>query len=216
MRSTVDPTQEILGELLATSPGSSRRLRGRPLTAGEWDNLRLFFGNALTLSKVRVHSHPFSKDGAFCIDNHVFFPRAFYRPDFSITQPGDPASSSNDDKRDLAWLVHECCHVWQFQRKVRRYRWYKALLEHIQYGDTVYLYDIDERDCLAAFRFEQQGQIIQDYAWWYLSAGGHPGGSLMDRYRTVLGCSIPTPDVISTRPSRRKGLRAWSRILCRY
>jgi hypothetical protein len=216
MAATSDPTQEVLDELLAARRGARRSLMGRRLTAGEKRNLEIFFGNAIAVARVRLHSHVFSREAAFCLDNHVFFPRPFYRADFSIAQPDDPASSSDRDKQDLAWLIHECCHVWQFQAEVRRYRWYKALLEHVEYGPTVYSYDLDEKDCLTDYRFEQQGQILQDYAWLYLQEGRHPGGAQADRYRAVLGCLLPTMDVTSARQARKRTLPAWRRVLARY
>src|SRR5262245_40890366 len=92
----------------------------------------------------------FGGDSAVCIDNDVFLPTAFYRSDFGIAHPDVPASTSREDKEALAWLIHECCHAWQFQAKVRRYHWYKALLEHIKFGSAAYDYDIGEKNCFSA------------------------------------------------------------------
>ncbi len=163
-----------------------------------------------------MHVHLFSASAAFCLGNHIFFPRRCYRPDFSIAEPDVPASSSPGDKHDLAWLIHECCHVWQFQAKVRNYHWYKALLEHIAFGRAVYDYDIHQMDCLADYRFEQQGQIVQDYAWSFLENGGHPGGTRAERYRTVMRRSLPLANVTATRRFHKRAPSLWRRVLARW
>jgi hypothetical protein len=214
LSTAIDPTRQILGALLAVS--RTTKLGGRRLTEREQRNLEIFFGRKLAMGKVRVHAHVVPGEFAVCIDNRVFFPRCRYREDFGIERPDDPASSSDGDKMDLAWLVHECCHAWQFQAKVGRYRWYKALLEHIQYGAAVYDYDINEKDCLTDYRFEQQGQIVQDYAWLYLRAGHHPGGALADRYRMVIACSLPVPHAVTAPPMRKRSLPDWRRELTTY
>jgi hypothetical protein len=61
----------------------------------------------------------------------------------------------------MSLLVHEMCHVWQFQRL--NYRWYKAGIEHIKYGTSAYVYHISDHKKLTDFRFEQQGDIMADY-----------------------------------------------------
>ena len=207
-------TRDAVAELRGAPQDAGGFRSARRLTGTEQSNLRLFFGDALDSTKVRLHTHTFSKDTAFCIDNRIFFPKPLFKADFGLSDPQNPGSSTDDDKVNLAWLFHECCHAWQFQNKVRGYRWYKALLEQIKYGDATYDYDIEEKDCFADYRFEQQGQILQDYVYWYLLEGTHPQGA--QRFRTVLACSLPIGPSVAAPATIDRRLPDWRKRLTRY
>lgn len=61
----------------------------------------------------------------------------------------------------MALLIHEMCHVWQYQNL--NYRWYKAGIEHVKFGKSTYSYNIEDHNKLTDFRYEQQGDIMADY-----------------------------------------------------
>jgi len=207
MPQTRDATGELIAEWSGTAKGVTRGLRGRRLSPGEKTILEIFFGGKLNADKVRMHANHMPGAWAMCLDNHIFFSKSMYRSDFA---------AATADVSGLALLVHECCHVWQYQRKIRNYRWYKALVEQLQFGSKVYDYGIDEHDCLVDFRFEQQGAILQDYAGWYLGLGGHPAGPLAARFRHVIGCALPMKEPAEGQTLRRGRFPATKRVLARY
>jgi hypothetical protein len=130
---------------------------GRPLTSGEIRWLEEIFGSEIKYEKVRVRRGVLVGVGnraeAITLDNLISFATNTYEDDFTANPLLDV----------LALLAHEITHVWQRQKRVRGYWWVKALFEHIKYGDTVYDYVPDGSKKLKDYRFEQQGQIVQDY-----------------------------------------------------
>lgn len=202
-----DSTSEMIAELSAASPAAMGGVKGRLLSPAEQQKVEIFFGGKLNPSKVRIHANHLPGDWAMVLRNHIFFSKSTYRSDFAAT-PVDIAA--------LALLVHECAHVWQYQQRVRKYHWYKALVEQIQYGQKAYDYNIDEKDCLIDFRFEQQGAILQYYAHWYFGLGGHPAGALAARYRQVIGCSLPLKGLAKGQNLRSGRTPPPNRRLARY
>lgn len=64
---------------------------------------------------------------------------------------------------DEALLGHEVVHVWQHQnRKISGYSLAKILKEHIDYPNP-YAYVLEPGKRFLAYRYEQQGKIVQDY-----------------------------------------------------
>ncbi|NPA45485.1 MAG: hypothetical protein GXO49_08120, partial [Chlorobi bacterium] len=126
----------------------------RNLTNNELSILKSLYYNEVNYNKVIItNEHFFSKIlnsySGIVFDNTIVFTAKSYKDDFSKTTS------------DMSLLVHEMCHVWQYQNL--NYRWYKAGVEHIKFGKATYLYDISEHKKLTDFRFEQQGEIMADY-----------------------------------------------------
>jgi len=127
----------------------------RELTDGEAREIESVFGKSLDRSKIRVNRGHilliFAE--AMTLKNTLFFQKDVYEPDFSL------------NVSMMSLLAHECCHAWQYQNKVKKYHWTKALAEHIKHGDETYNYSLDPTKALTDYRFEQMGQIVQDYYW---------------------------------------------------
>ena len=64
----------------------------------------------------------------------------------------------------------------------------RAGLEHLRYGDRVYEYSIRTHERLTDYRFEQQGQILQD--WWSMNGNIFVPAELRERYAKVIYASI--------------------------
>ena len=126
----------------------------RSLTTNELIILKSIYYNDIDYDKVVITTeHLFSKllkrYSAIVFDNTIVFTERSYKDDFST------------GIKSMALLVHEICHVWQYQNL--NYRWYKAGIEHLKFGKSTYLYNIASRKKLTDFRFEQQGEIMADY-----------------------------------------------------
>jgi len=126
----------------------------RKLNQNELRILKSLYFNEVNYDKVKIsNQHIFSKIlkrySAIVFDNTIIFTRKNFKDDFSKT------------KSDMALLVHEICHVWQYQNL--SYRWYKAGFEHLKYRKETYKYNINDNRKLINFRFEQQGEILADY-----------------------------------------------------
>lgn len=71
---------------------------------------------------------------------------------------------------DMAWLLHELTHVWQYRQRGFRYI-FDAVQEQARKGAAAYAYRGSEglreaaarRASLADFSSEQQGEIVRDY-----------------------------------------------------
>jgi hypothetical protein len=88
--------------------------------------------------------------GAITIGHNIFFVE--YEPDYSLLL------------NDLALLAHENIHVWQWEHyRLSHYTLAKVLWEHIHCGSHVYDYKITPGKKFLSYRYEQQGQMIQDY-----------------------------------------------------
>jgi len=126
----------------------------RKLHNNELNILKSLYFNEVDYGKVIItNKHFFSKllrgYSGIVFDNTIVFTEKSYKDDFSKTTS------------DMALLVHEMCHVWQYQNL--NYRWYKAGLEHVKYRKATYLYNISDYKKLTDFRFEQQGEILANY-----------------------------------------------------
>ena len=126
----------------------------RKLTNKETELLKLIYHDEVDYKKVKIsNKHLFSyllrKFSGITFGNKIIFTKKSYRSDFS------------ESISDSALLVHEICHVWQYQNS--GYWWFKAMLEHIRFGKNVYKYEISENKYFNNFRFEQQGEIMADY-----------------------------------------------------
>ena len=126
----------------------------RKLNNNELQLLNTLYFNEIDYSKVIItNQHLFSKllkkYSGIVFDNTIVFTKKSYKDDFSL------------NTGSMALLVHEMCHVWQYQNL--NYRWYKAGIEHLKFGKSTYSYNIADHKKLTDFRFEQQGEIMADY-----------------------------------------------------
>ncbi len=126
----------------------------RKLNNNELQILKSIYFDTINYNKIKLtNQHLFSKllkkYSGIVFDNTIVFTKKSYKDDFSI----------NDGS--MALLVHEMCHVWQYQNL--NYRWYKAGMEHLKFAKSTYYYNIADHKKLTDFRFEQQGEIMADY-----------------------------------------------------
>ena len=126
----------------------------RKLNNNELQLLKSLYFNEIDYNKVKLtNQHLFSKllkkYSVSVFDNTIVFTKKSYKDDFS------------KNIGSMALLVHEMCHVWQYQNL--NYRWYKAGMEHLKFGKSTYSYNIADHKKLTDFRFEQQGEIMADY-----------------------------------------------------
>ena len=158
-------------------PSQAGMAIGRGLTDGEVKFLDGYYFGQVRCDRIRVVKGgvPNPKSGAMTLDNLIFFQPNNYTEDFSKT----------DSPVKKAIFVHEVCHVWQFQKRIKNYRHYKALWEHIKYGKDTYKYELDLSKTFADYRFEQMGQMIEDYA--FLRETGQP----VEGYERIIYATIP-------------------------
>lgn len=126
----------------------------RKLNNNEVQILRSLYFDEIDYDKVKLtnqhlFSHLLKKYSGIVFDNTVVFTKKSYKDDFSI------------NTGSMALLIHEMCHVWQYQNL--NYRWIKAGIEHIKFGKSTCKYNIADHKKLTDFRFEQQGEIMADY-----------------------------------------------------
>jgi hypothetical protein len=153
-------------------------LGGRGLTLGEVTLLRGVFHDAIDYRVMRVRKGSLLTVAAAAVtlDNLVSFNPDGYFEDYTSAP-----------RVHQAIFVHEGVHVWQYQRKVRDYRWPKAAWEHLRHGPAAYDYVLDRRKALTDYRFEQMGQIVQDF---FLLSPEDPERAA---YEEVISRSIPRP-----------------------
>lgn len=104
--------------------------------------------------------------------------------------------------RDMAWLIHELTHAWQYQQFGWRYL-PKALAAHRRHGRRAYSYGGEEGvrralasgRSLASFNPEQQGELARDY-YLRVRQGAEPG-----EWEALLGW-LRTPGLKRQPPSR--------------
>lgn len=121
----------------------------RPMTANEIRAARTIFGASIDYTRVKVHNikaYFFQPSGTAITPNgEVYFPKEDYLADFGTRA------------HNMAWLIHELVHVWQWQRNM----WVKSrrlLNGKYEYGDLS-KYRLNFTDYL----IEQQASIVEDY-----------------------------------------------------
>jgi hypothetical protein len=150
----------------------------RGLSSVEIDEARLVFANNLDLDCIVVHERvqwpiwiarlgaglhresPPSRN-AVTLGNHLYFPIAL-RIDPII----DPEASLSQ----MAWLIHELTHTWQYQHAGIGY-FFRALWVQLRLGTAAYAYGweggleeaLARGDTLDDFNPEQQGEITRHY-----------------------------------------------------
>lgn len=85
-------------------------------------------------------------------------------------------------------LTHEALHVWQWQQRAKTgYTPFKAFGEHFASADP-YLFDTNTKAEFAAFGYEQQGAIIEEYLCCRLLA---PKAERTERLHAMLSRELP-------------------------
>lgn len=166
----------------------------RPLSPSEIAEARKVFGDGLDYDQARVAEGAYfppnfiadigaffqgkkrTWDNAITVGNTAYFPRLLRT---------DPASLEAGELVDIAWLMHELTHVWQFQQVGWRYL-YETIRVQAQLGMEAYNYTGKHKSKKLAmrsaqqenkrfedFNYEQQGDIVRDY-YFALRASDEP------------------------------------------
>ena len=152
------------------------RRRLRPVEVREAQEV---FGNEIPYGQVWLHEHARWPDllarlGGFLSrtkvspgGNSVTLGRSIY---FPYPLRTESAQLETGLYGDMAWLIHELTHVWQFGHGGYRYV-LQALAGQLHHGPAVYVYGGehglakagDTHTSLSDFNPEQQGDIARDY-----------------------------------------------------
>jgi hypothetical protein len=155
----------------------------RPLHPSEINEARLVFGAGLDYSRAFVfenarwpnlvadlggiwHRHKRTWNNGVALGNTCYFP---------VRLKTSAEFIANGELKDMAWLIHELTHQWQFQRIGWRYLT-EALNVQLREGLQSYNYQKEHPSreaallaalaagrCLADFNLEQQGELARDY-----------------------------------------------------
>ncbi len=154
-------------------------MSGRGLTDHERGEAHKVFGGSIRYERVRIHEGtrwtnlvakigakvnrepPPKWDNAVTLGNSSYFPR---------TLKSNPPPEGANSITDLAWIIHELTHVWQYQHTGAIYIW-RSLRVDLALGIRAYDYGGEQglRDArasgrrLADFNPEQQGDIARHY-----------------------------------------------------
>jgi hypothetical protein len=152
-------------------------MKGRQLSPTEIQEARLVFAGALDYTRVRVLEGVAWTDALLrlsrpapgtspSIHNAVTLGWKCHFPVRLQTSVADLAAGN---LRDMAWLVHELTHAWQYQHTGWQYLW-KAVGVQVRLGAAVYAYGGEKglrasTGGLSSFNLEQQADIARDYYW---------------------------------------------------
>ncbi len=100
-------------------------------------------------------------NNAVALGNKLYFPKRLL-----TDEPADPVAALND----MAWLIHELTHVWQYQHFGLAYL-PQVLWAHLRNGSETYEYGFEQGlektlargEKLENFNREQQGEIARHY-----------------------------------------------------
>ncbi|MFW5707000.1 MAG: hypothetical protein ACOC12_03680 [Bacteroidota bacterium] len=147
------------GEILETI-NDFIKFRTRSMTSAEITEAEKVFGNRIDYARVRIDEYSLiAWIGMKNKKATQMGVTTFYTINFSRKINPAPGTS------DMAWLIHELVHVWQYRQLGAVYMT-RAL--YAQYSDGYNYHGIEKlfenRDRgLAAFNLEQQGEILADY-----------------------------------------------------
>jgi hypothetical protein len=150
----------------------------RPLSTFERSEASFVFGGSIIYERVvvvegagwpdtlarlsaRISGAQPPSHNAITLGNHIYFPVQLR----TGAQPLDPEGTS-----DMAWLVHELTHVWQYQHSGPIYLG-QALWAQIRLGPQAYSYGweqglrqaLQDGLSLSDFNREQQGEIARHF-----------------------------------------------------
>ncbi len=151
-------------------------MSARPLSPFEEQEARLVFADGLRYDQVRIVEGADWPDwlarlgarlsgaeppahNAVTLGNRIHFPVSL-----RTSQPGPAAV------QDMAWLIHELTHIWQYQHRGVAYL-LQALMAQIRLGPGAYDYGseaglqaaLGSGRGMKSFNPEQQGDITRDY-----------------------------------------------------
>lgn len=160
---------------------------GRPLTPNEISFASTIHGDALDITRVRLHDGAptravtfrrkprprttcrerilpppttdivTAKPAAVALWNTVLFDKDWFLDDYLPDYPDSMGLVA------AMLLAHELTHVWQWQnRKVTGYSPLRAASEH-KPGNDPYLFDIGKEPRFSDFGYEQQGGIVEEF-----------------------------------------------------
>jgi len=122
----------------------------RPLSEGETKLASLLFGDAIDVTRVRIHNRrymPFQPRNCCMTPNgSMYFHRSCFLPDYAR---GDPPA--------IHWFMHEMVHVWQHQLG------YPVRLRGAVRIGLSYDYELVSGRGLADYNMEAQGDLLADY-----------------------------------------------------
>jgi hypothetical protein len=122
------------------------------------EGVRWPLGLARLAARVQGHAPP--AHNAVTVGHRIFFSRSLQT---------HPLEEPTRRRSDLAWLVHELVHVWQYERLGILALWHFAKLylrrnvDPYQYGGAGGLAKNATPRSLEDFTLEQQGEIARDY-----------------------------------------------------
>lgn len=130
----------------------------------DWGRVRVVEGAgwplALARATARLRQEPPPAHNAVTLGHRLFFSRSLY------TGPG---AAPAQRRSDLAWMIHELVHVWQFERLGGAALW-RLLRLHLrrgvdpyEYGGAAGLTTDAAPKSLSDFTLEQQAEIAHDY-----------------------------------------------------
>jgi len=149
----------------------------RGLSPWEIDEARRVFGDTIDWAKVqieesagwprllsssaaRLRQRSAPAHNAVTLGHRIYFSRQLHT---------DPREAPAQRRADLAWLVHELTHVWQFSRfgggallKMIRLH-LRPQVDPYDYGGASGLSDGPTAKALSDFTLEQQAEIARDY-----------------------------------------------------
>ena len=151
-RRSLNPHESVEAQLVFESSLALERIS--IVEEAAWPNWVGRIGSLISRSEAPANN-------AVTLGNSLYFPVKL-RTD----NTADPAGSLND----MAWLIHELTHAWQYQRFKLVYL-PQTLWAHIRNGSEVYYYGYEQglEEALAGgktledFNREQQGEITRHY-----------------------------------------------------
>ena len=141
--------------------GEGRRVFGDSI---DWERVRVVeetgWPLALARAVARLQRLPPPAHNAVTLGHRVFFSRRLHT---------DKTEAAALRRSDLAWLIHELAHVWQFKRLGIGALW-DMVRPHLRQGVDPYDYGGAEGlstdgapKSLSTFTLEQQAEIARDY-----------------------------------------------------
>ncbi|RWM15687.1 hypothetical protein [Mesorhizobium sp.] len=123
------------------------------------------------------------------IGNNIYFKDEFCAVNLAAGYP------TYQDIHLLARLAHEIMHVWQFQNsKITGYSFLRIAIERISLGEAAYDYKpLQPGRPFLAYRFEQQGQIVEDYVVY-----AHTNPAEAARYRRLISKALDIDAMIAS------------------
>ncbi len=165
-------------QIIQLSSHGRKTVHQRSLSSHESIEAQLVFGASIAYERVAIIEEVawpnwvgrigswFSRNeapttNAVALGNKLYFPKRLLTSD-----PADPTVSLNN----MAWLIHELTHVWQYQHFWLAYL-PQVLWAHLRRGSEVYDYGFEQGlrkalargDRLANFNREQQGELARHY-----------------------------------------------------